>query len=101
MYRSLSKDQLFSTKPRLARSGSKSIIERSQGPLTKQLSGQNYDHQHSNEQTIQRGNSRYVEVVGRGYSDEKTSSRRLSNDSMEDKQHMSGAKSRAKIIKGK
>ncbi|CAF0871745.1 unnamed protein product [Adineta ricciae] len=98
--RSLSKDQLFSTKPRLARSGSKSLIERSQGPLTKQLSGQNYDHQHSNEKTIQRGNNRYVEVVGRGYNDEKASSRRLSNDSTEDKQHVSGAKSRAKIIKG-
>ncbi|UJR15557.1 hypothetical protein I4U23_002496 [Adineta vaga] len=99
--RSLSKDQLFSTKPRLARSGSKTIIEKPQGSSTTNPStGQNSDYHYSPEKSIHRGNNRYVEVVGRGYADEKTSTRRLSNDSMEDKQQPFGNKSRAKIIKG-
>ncbi|CAF3644622.1 unnamed protein product [Adineta steineri] len=97
--RSLSKEQLFSTKPRLARSGSKSLIEKAQVPPTESLPAQVYDNYSSNEKA-HRSYKPYVEVVGRGYTDEKYSTRRLSTDSTDDKQPQLGNKSRAKIIKG-
>ena len=74
MIRSISKDQLFSTKPRLARSGSKTKLEKSQLPPT-DTSG---DKTH-------RSTNSYGEVVSRGYLDEK---------------QQSVTKPRAKIIKG-
>ncbi len=99
-HRSPSKDQLFSTKPRLARSGSKAIIEKSQiSPTTNLTSGYYQDHYPSSEKT-NRANNSYVEVVGRGYIDDKNSNRRLSNDSNDDRQQQITNKSRAKIIKG-
>ena len=99
VHRSLSKEQLFSTKPRLARSGSKTLIEKSQEPLTNPSTGQGYANHVSKEKSY-RGNHPYVEVVGRGYMDEKTSTRRLSNDSTDERQQPFGNKSRAKIIRG-
>jgi hypothetical protein len=92
----LSKDQLFSTKPRLARSGSKTLIEKSQEP-----SAGHANDNHSTNDKSNRGGHPYVEVVGRGYMEEKTSTRRLSTDSTDERQQPFGTKSRAKIIKGK
>ena len=84
------KDQLFSTKPRLARSGSKSKLDRSQLPPTD-------TSQHSNDKSHRLTNS-YVEVVGRGYADEKPSTKRSSNENFE---QTHTTKQRTKVLKSK
>ncbi|CAF4820808.1 unnamed protein product [Rotaria sp. Silwood1] len=94
--RSFGKDQLFSTKPRLARSGSKPKLDKSQVLPSDPLSGQ-----HSFNDKTRRSNNSNVEVVGRAYTDEKHPTRRLSNESNDDKQQQPIVnKPRAKIIKG-
>ena len=85
---------MFSTKPRLARSGSKTKLDSSQLPPSDPSSGQTH-----NLDKIPRLNNPYVEVVGRGYADEKSPNRRVSNENPDDKQLLVN-KSRAKILKG-
>lgn len=98
---SVGKDQLFSTKPRLARSGSKSKLDRSQLPPTdpSSLSRQTYDYTSNNGPTHRITNS-HVEVIGKGYADDKPPVKQLSTEILEDKQTIA-SKPRAKIIKGK
>lgn len=91
----IKKDQLFSTKPRLARSGSKTKLENSQSSPAEPSTGQTH-----NIDKIPRLNNPYVEVIGRGYADEKYPNRRLLNENSEDKQSTQN-KPRAKILKGK
>ncbi len=97
--RSIIKNQLFSTKPRLARSGSKTKLDKTQLPPTDPSTGQIHDNYPSIDK-IPRLNNSYVEVIGRGYADEKHPNRRLVNENIDDKQQ-SVNKSRSKIIKGK
>lgn len=81
---------MFSTKPRLARSGSKTKLENSQSSPTEQT---------QDIEKIPRLNHPYVEVIGRGYADEKHPNRRLLTDNADDKQSTLN-KPRAKILKG-
>ncbi|CAF4271311.1 unnamed protein product [Rotaria socialis] len=97
--RSVGKDQLFTTKPRLARSGSKPKADKSQLLPSDPLSGQNHDNHSTNDKT-RRPNNNHVEVVGRAYADEKISTRRLLNEKNDDKQQPIASKPRAKLIKG-
>jgi hypothetical protein len=87
--RSIGKDQLFSTKPRIARSGSKPKLDKFQLPPTD-----------SSDEKPHRLINSYVEIIGRGYADEKHPTRRLSNENTDDKQVQTVNKPRAKIIKG-
>ncbi|CAF2687738.1 unnamed protein product [Rotaria sp. Silwood2] len=93
--KSFGKDPLFSTKPRLARSGSKPKLDKSQVLPSDPLSGQ-----HSFNEKTRRSNNSNVEVVGRAYTDEKNSTRKLSNETIDEKQQPIVNKPRAKIIKG-
>lgn len=100
---SVGKDQLFSFKPRLARSGSKSKLDRSQLPPTDPSSfssRQPYDHTSTNGPSTHRLTNSHVEIVGKGYVDEKPLVKQSSTEILEDKQVISN-KPRAKIIKGK
>ena len=76
----------------LARSGSKPKLDKSQLPPT--------DDHSSSIDKVPRLNNPYVEVIGRGYTDEKSPHRRLPNETNDDKQQLPN-KPRAKIIKGK
>ena len=98
-YRLSSKDQLFSFKPRLARSGSKSKLDKSQLPPTDPSSSSRQNHdQNSNGGTTHRSaNSSNVEIIGKGYMDEKTPIKQFSTETIDDKQSIVN-KPRAKII---
>ncbi|CAF1150733.1 unnamed protein product [Rotaria sordida] len=93
--KSIGKDQLFSTKPRLARSGSKPKFDKTQILPSDPLLGQ-----HSSNEKIRRLNNSNVEIVGRAYTDEKNSTRKLFHEIIDDKQQPIVNKPRAKIIKG-
>ncbi len=58
------------------------------------------DDNYSSLDKIPRLNNPYVEIIGRGYADEKYPNRRLPNEPTDDKQQLA-SKPRAKIIKGK
>jgi hypothetical protein len=94
------KDQLFSTKPRLARSGSKTKLDKSQLPPTDPSlsSRQTHDHTSTNGNTHRTTNTN-VEVIGKGYIDEKIPLKQLFPEPIDDKQPIVN-KPRAKIIKG-
>lgn len=87
-FRTLGKQQLFSTKPRLARSGSKPKVEKVAFPSSDSSISHTNDH------------PPHVEVIGRGYAEEKTPARRFSNGNIDEKQPNVNNKSKAKIIKG-
>ena len=97
---SFHRDQLFSTRPRLARSGSKSKLDRSQLPPTDpSLSSRaNNNHQDSHRSTT--NTNTHVEIIGKGYTEEKHSSKTNLTETMDDKASII-SKSRAKIIRGK
>jgi len=98
----LSRDQLFSTRPRLARSGSKSKLDRSQLPPTDPSLSTRQIHEHTsysaNTQRITT-TSTYVEIIGKGYVDEKIPSKPFLTENIDDKPLIVN-KPRAKIIKG-
>ncbi|CAF0741521.1 unnamed protein product [Adineta steineri] len=98
---SIGNEQLFSTRPRLARSALKSKIDKSQLPPTDpSLSSRQTTHDHSsNGGNTHRTTNTNVEVIGKGYMDEKSPMKQLSTESMDDKQPAIN-KPRAKLIKG-
>ncbi|CAF5075559.1 unnamed protein product, partial [Rotaria magnacalcarata] len=84
---SIVKDQLFSTKPRLARSGSKSKLDRSQLPPTDpSSSSRQANDNNSNGRTTQRTTNTNVEIIGKGYTDEQSSLKQFSTEAFDDKQ---------------
>ena len=104
---SFHRDQLFSTRPRLARSGSKTKLDRSQLPptdpalssRTHNSHNNNNNHHPESHRSVTHPNSN-VEVIGKGYTEEKHSPKSNTTETMDDK--ASGvSKSRAKIIRGK
>ncbi|CAF2855741.1 unnamed protein product, partial [Rotaria sp. Silwood2] len=95
---SIGKDQLFSTKPRLARSGSKSKLDRSQLPPTDPSSRQTHDYNSNGKNTNHTTNTN-VEIIGKNYIDTKMSSKQFSIEHIDDKQ-LTENKSRTKITKG-
>lgn len=99
---SIVKDQLFSTKPRLARSGSKSKLDRSHLPPTDPSSSsrQAANENNSNGRTTQRTTNTNVEIIGKGYIDEQSSLKQFSTEAFDDKQP-TDYKTRTKINKGK
>ncbi|CAF4151263.1 unnamed protein product [Rotaria sp. Silwood2] len=94
---SIGKDQLFSTKPRLARSGSKSKLDRSQLPPTDPSSRQTHDYNSNGKNTNHTTNTN-VEIIGKNYIDTKMSSKQFSIEHIDDKQ-LTENKSRTKITK--
>ena len=95
---SIGKNQLFSTRPRLARSGSKTKFDRSQLPPTDPSSSSRQAHDpHPPGDSTNR--TSHVEVIGKGYSDEKNFTKLMSTEMIDEKSSML-MKSRAKIIKG-
>lgn len=103
---SFHRDQLFSTRPRLARSGSKTKLDRSQLPPTDPAlssrthnSNNNNNHHPDSHRSVTNTNS-YVEIIGKGYTEEKHSPKSNTTETMDDKAS-SVSKSRAKIIRGK
>lgn len=98
----LQRDHLFSTRPRLARSGSKSKLDRSQLPPTDPslTARQIHEHTpHSAETHRATTNSTYVEIIGKGYVDEKLPVKPFLTENIDEKPLIVN-KSRAKIIKG-
>ncbi|CAF4598621.1 unnamed protein product, partial [Rotaria magnacalcarata] len=77
----------FSTKPRLARSGSKSKLDRSQLPPTDpSSSSRQANDNNSNGRTTQRTTNTNVEIIGKGYTDEQSSLKQFSTEAFDDKQ---------------
>ncbi|CAF3568864.1 unnamed protein product [Rotaria socialis] len=84
---SIAKEQLFSTKPRLARSGSKSKLDRSQLPPTDpSSSSRQANDNNSNGRTTQRTTNTNVEIIGKGYIDEQSSLKQFSTEAFDDEQ---------------
>ena len=78
---------MFSTKPRLARSGSKSKLDKSQLPPTDPSSSSRQTHDHpSNGGNTHRTTNTHVEIIGKGYMDEKTPVKQISIETIDDKQ---------------
>ncbi|CAF0847128.1 unnamed protein product [Rotaria sordida] len=97
---SIGKDQLFSTKPRLARSGSKSKLDKSQLPPTDpSLSSRQIHDYNSNGKNTNRTTNTNVEIIGKNYIDTKMPLKQFSIETIDDKQSTEN-KSRTKITKG-
>ncbi len=98
---SIGKDQLFPTKPRLARSGSKTKLDKSQLPPTDPSLSSRQTHDYpSNGTNTRRASNPNVEIVGKGYVEEKTPIKPFATETVDEKQLII-SKPRAKIIKGK
>ncbi|CAF0896649.1 unnamed protein product [Rotaria sordida] len=96
---SIGKDQLFSTKPRLARSGSKSKLDKSQLPPTDpSLSSRQTHDYNSNGKNTNRTTNTNVEIIGKNYIDTKMPLKQFSIETIDDKQSTEN-KSRTKITK--
>ncbi|CAF0889942.1 unnamed protein product [Rotaria sordida] len=96
---SIGKDQLFSTKPRLARSGSKSKLDKSQLPPTDpSLSSRQIHDYNSNGKNTNRTTNTNVEIIGKNYIDTKMPLKQFSIETIDDKQSTEN-KSRTKITK--
>ena len=96
---SINNDQLFSTRPRLARSALKSKLDKSQLPPTDPSSARQAHEHPPNGGNTHRLSNPNVEVIGIGYMDEKSPAKQLFNDFIDERQPAIN-KPRAKLIKG-
>ncbi|CAF1618650.1 unnamed protein product, partial [Adineta ricciae] len=96
---SINNDQLFSTRPRLARSALKSKLDKSQLPPTDPSSARQAQEHLPNGGNTHRPSNPNVEVIGIGYMDEKSPVKQPFNDFIDERQPTIN-KPRAKLIKG-
>ncbi|CAF4713645.1 unnamed protein product, partial [Rotaria sp. Silwood1] len=97
---SIGKDQLFSTKPRLARSGSKTKLDKSQLPPTDpSLSSRQTHDYNSNGKNTNHTTNTNVEIIGKNHIDTNMSLKQFSIKIIDDNKPSTENKSRTKITK--